>query len=226
MAVTPHPFIHEKRVQDPTALTTMQLHRELEWLKDMITARQDEADKAVQLLGKHIGDIPASTDRQIANLRDLHSEKFASVQTQFRERDDRTASDKMAQKEAANLLGAAAQTATSAALQAQKEMAAAQTASNTAMAEKIESNTAARIDGMGTQLASLNSVVTDKFDGINSRLNRGEGVASGHSSTVTNVISIAALLIALLVGVVTIVVAVPHTSQSQPQSQSQQTQAR
>lgn len=226
-AITPHPLVHERREQDPTALTTMQLHRELEGLKELLISRLDGMDKASILLSENMTRVPTNVDKQVLNLQRLHNERFAAIierftgiQRQFDERDVRTDNDKMAQKEAASLLSNAALVGTAAALQAQKEMAAAQNASNTSMAEEIKSNTAEKINGVGAMLASLGTVTTDKFDTFNGRLNRIEGASQGHSSTVTNVIAISALLIAVLVGTVTIVVAVPHPAPAQTQTQA------
>src|ERR1700722_15004743 len=92
-------------------------------------------DKAATLFNDNLTRVPTDTDKQIQHLKELHDEKFESIQTQFKERDVRSDQDKIA-----------ATTAVNAALQAQKEAAASQNESNSAAITKSEAATAKQID--------------------------------------------------------------------------------
>lgn len=87
-------------VPDPTRLTTQQLLRELgslemllrqeiTGLRDAATARMDAMEAADALRLDALREVRPQTERQIAHLERLHDEKFASIVTQFAERDIR-----------------------------------------------------------------------------------------------------------------------------------------
>src|SRR6185503_2831523 len=76
-------------IPDPTVLTTQQLQREVAALKEIIFTRLDANDKAVQLLHEDVTRVPTDTDKQIAHLKELHEEKFDSIDQQIKERDAR-----------------------------------------------------------------------------------------------------------------------------------------
>src|ERR1700685_2775837 len=101
---------------DPTVLTTQQLLRETDRLQILI-------DK-----------VPGLARIEVAKLQELHEEKFASIATQFAERDKRTEQLSLADK-----------TAIAAALQAQKEAAGAQNEANAAAIAKSEAGVTKQI---------------------------------------------------------------------------------
>jgi len=77
---------------DPTAMTTAQLEKAILNVDalnvariDIITARLDAMDKAVELLQT----FPTAIDVAINHLKELHDEKFRGISTQFKERDIR-----------------------------------------------------------------------------------------------------------------------------------------
>ena len=176
-------------IPDPTTLTTDQLRRELAALRDTVETRLDAMDKAAQLFHENLTRVPTDTDKQISHLKELHEEKFASIQTQFDERDVRSAASEDAAKVAVN-----------AALQAQKEAAAAQNASNAAAITKSEAATVKQIDGILALLTSNSTALSDKIAVINGRLDRSEGVMRNRSANTTTIIAVAAV-IATLIGV-------------------------
>jgi hypothetical protein len=176
-------------IPDPTTLTTDQLRRELAALRDTVETRLDAMDKAAQLFHENLTRVPTDTDKQISHLKELHEERFASIQTQFDERDVRSAASEDAAKVAVD-----------AALQAQKEAAAAQNASNAAAITKSEAATVKQIDGILALLTSNSTALSDKIAVINGRLDRSEGVARNRAANTTTVIAVAAV-IATLVGV-------------------------
>jgi hypothetical protein len=149
---------------DPTALTTAQLYREITALRDIMETRLSAMDKASILFENNLTRVPTDTDKQIDHLRQVHDEKFLSIQKQFDERDIRAKASEVA-----------AQTAVNAALQAQKEAAGAQNDSNAAAILKSESATVKQIDGILALLASNTKAIDDKITVINGRLDRGEG---------------------------------------------------
>jgi len=151
-------------IPDPTVLTTEQLRRELSGLRELLETRIGGMDKATELLKENVRLVSIDTDKQLSHLKELHDEKFESIQTQFKERDVRSDQDKIA-----------ATTAVNAALQAQKEAAASQNSSNAAAITKSEGTTAKQIDAILALLASNTKNIDDKISVINGRLDRGEG---------------------------------------------------
>jgi hypothetical protein len=208
-------------IPDPTELTSRQLRREIEGLQALLETRLDAIDKATTLFQDNLTRVPTDVEKQITHLRALHDEKFESIQTQFAERDGRARASETA-----------ANTAVNAALSAQKEAAAAQNASNAEAIRKSETATQKQIDATGTMLTSVAGALTDKIDTINGRINRGDGAATGsitirdtsHQNN-TTMISIAALCVSLLVGLLSVGIALyssgHHDNQPQPVFQTQ-----
>ena len=185
-------------VLDPTARTTEQIHRELMALRELMEARLNGIDRATIIFQDNLTRVPTDVDKQVGQLRSLHNEKFTAVeharvtmfeglQLQFKERDIRSAASEDAAKVAVN-----------AALQAQKEAAAAQNASNTAAIAKSEVATTKQIDSILALLASNNSALTDKLNGVSQRLDRGEGVSSGAHSNTTQMLAVVAVAASML----------------------------
>ena len=183
---------------DPSILTTQQMHREINALRDTFETRLNGMDKATALLGDNVSRVPTDTDKQIMHLRALHDEKFNAVtsareamslgiQKQFDERDIRSAASEDAAKVAVN-----------AALQAQKEAAAAQNSSNTAAIAKSEVATTKQIDSILALLASNNSALNDKMAAVNQRLDRGDGLHTGQAGNVTSILAIVAVMASVL----------------------------
>jgi type VI protein secretion system component VasK len=166
-------------MQDPTALTTAQLLRELVSLREIVETRLNAIDKATQLFQENLMRVPTDTDKQIAHLKSLHDEKFAAVSQQFKDRDIRSDQDKQV-----------ASTAVTAALQAQKDLIALQ-----------NSNTTKQVDSILALLASTNTALNDKVGVINGRLDRGDGGHSAGAAYLTTGLAVAAIIVSLGVGV-------------------------
>lgn len=159
---------------DPTVLTTEALHREIQALREMITREITHRAEVVDLKDNTTG------------------EKFRSIETQFSLRD--TAAEK---------LDVAGKTAIAAALQAQKEDAAARNESNAAAIAKSEAAFTKQIDGIGILINTMTGSFDDKLTDLKSRLDRGDGRGLGASSSndflaqwVPILIAIAALVFA------------------------------
>ena len=145
----------------------------------MVVTRLDAMDQAAKLLDINVNRVPTLLDRETSRLTDLISEKFTGlrvqveekfggIQTQFRERDIRTDQDKIA-----------ASTAVNAALQAQKEAAAATNESNAAAIAKSEGNTTKQLDGMSALFQQSTADLRQQIADIKGRIDKGEGVQRG-----------------------------------------------
>jgi hypothetical protein len=176
-------------VLDPSQLTTEQLRRELTMLREMVEIRLDAMDKAAELFHDNLVRVPTDTDKQISHLKELHDEKFVGVEKQFLERDVRSRAAEVA-----------AQVAVNAALQAQKEAAAAQNDANAAAITKSEAATVKQIDGIQALIVSNTKASDDKVTVLNDRLTRSEGASKGVSASLTlmiAVVSVVAVVITL-----------------------------
>jgi len=113
-------------VPDPTVLTTQQLTKQIDSLKELLS----QADQSM-------------LDRLEA-LRLLHEERFNSIAQQFKERDTRT-----------DQLATASTVAINAALQAAKEAVVNQNISNEKAIAKIEANTTKFLDNLDAKIIDL-----------------------------------------------------------------------
>lgn len=195
-------------VPDPTILTTQLVDKGIAGLreillallngqKDVFEARLDAMDKAIRLLQSIADRMPAEVDGKVANLRTLHDEKFASIQTQFRERDTRTEQSSKDSKVAVD-----------AALQAAKEAVGEQNKSSALAIAKSETATTKQIDQLvvliSTATKGLETTITDVKD----RLNRIEGEGRGQDAAKTtqqtsniSTVGIIGLVLGSLIGV-------------------------
>jgi hypothetical protein len=155
-------------VPDPTERTTRELRRELATQREILEAqmqsfveamraRLDAMDVANELRLAEFRQIPESIREQVAHLRELTDERFASIALQFKERDER-----------ATQLAKSQADALEAALRAAKELNAAQGESNKEANAKTEVT-------FGQQIKA----VEDKIEVINRRLDTGQGSAEG-----------------------------------------------
>ena len=210
-------------IPDPSVLTTDLINRAIEHarneFKTAITAntalresqfeslrtRLDAMDVAAKVLSDASTRSPTVLDREVLRLEKLFAERFDSVALQFRERDVRSDQDK-----------SAASTAINAALSALKEMIALQNTANAAAITKSEASTIKQMDGILQLLGSNNNALNDKIAVINGRLDRGEGGDRVHSSNTVTVISIAAVVVSLFVGLFSIMNNHNSTTAGQP----------
>jgi hypothetical protein len=133
-------------------------------LEKFLEARLDGMDKTHYLLGDLVNKLGIENKDTVDHLKELHAERFVSIQKQFDERDVRARASEEAAKTAVN-----------AALQAQKEAAGAQNESNAVSILKSEAGTTKQIDGILALLASNTKNIDDKISVINGRLDRGDG---------------------------------------------------
>jgi len=171
MVAPQHSFVP---VPDPTALTVDMLRRELGGLRELLSTRIDSVEKASETFQTNLMRVPTEVEKQVAHLRALTDQKFATVDSTFAERRDSVI----------------------AALTAMKDAVAAQNTSNVAAVTKSEAAVTKQIDTIYGQLAETKNVMNDKIEAINSRLNRGEGAQTGRAADTARNIAIGALIIA------------------------------
>lgn len=78
---------------DPSVLTTAQLLRAIAAERDITTGqiavikeRLDAMDRATSLVAHNVDKVPSEITEQVTHLRDLNSERFGSITTQFDEK--------------------------------------------------------------------------------------------------------------------------------------------
>ena len=157
-------------VPDPTLLTTAQLNREIEALREVLTAesagrsailaaRLDGMDTAIKLRREVVDAYPNLIDREVRNLRELHEEKFNGIDKQFKERDTRTEQS-----------AAAVKIAVDAALQAQKESVGEQNKSSALAIAKSDASTTKQIDQQGILITNMNNALDEKIQDLKAQL--------------------------------------------------------
>lgn len=195
---------------DPSPLTTAQTLREVESLEKLLTQRVESVEKAVDVAHQNLVRVPTDVDKSIGHVRELmterfqtvtkeflvHLEKFASVQTQFVERDTRT--EQMA-KDTKVAIDAAL-------MAAEKAVGKQQEASDRAIA-KQEGATTKQLEAITSLIANNNKALDDKINDLKERFAAAAGAGSGHKEAATDqrqstgsIVSIAGIVIALIVG--------------------------
>jgi deoxyribodipyrimidine photolyase len=157
---------------DPTLLTTQQMLREVEELKDLVFTRLDAMDKAVILV---TGNTAVTTGLQISHLKELFAEKFETISLQFKERDVRT--EQMATQ---------TKVAVDAALQAAEKAVGKQNEAFQTATAKSELSVTKQIDQLGTLFQNSTRALEEKINELRDRFNRGEGVGAGRDNEHTS----------------------------------------
>jgi len=165
-------IIMEETKSDPTQLTTSQLQREIEHVKEIYDGEIGGIKASIKLAHEDLVRVPTDVQKQVGNLREIHEEKFHSIEKQFRERDVRSEQQATSTK-----------TAIDAALASQDKS-----------ATKQEASFTKQIDGLQTQLQDLKDRVTT-VEGID-RGKQNQSQSSG--VTMSRMIAGAAVLIALI----------------------------
>jgi hypothetical protein len=144
-------------------------------LRDVIDTRLNGMDKATVVLETNLNRVPTLLDREASRLETLLEGKITNIQTKFnaiderfRERDVRFDQDK-----------ASVATAIAAALQAQKDAAAAQNQNIAATFAKSEISFTKEIDSLKVLINATKSAATTDIANLTGRLDRGEGGYQG-----------------------------------------------
>jgi hypothetical protein len=194
------PMLGDPPLIDPTILTTQQLHREIEGeraltdskiegLRTNVQTQLDAADRAITSQQARLDARQTDIDKSIAHVTNLFAEKlegmqgtnrekFASIGTQFLERDKRTEQLSIADK-----------TAIAAALQAQKEAAGATNESNLQATTKMEANFTKLIEKTQDLVSAVQRNTDEKINDVKSRLDKGDGQTSVSDPAVAHAIN-------------------------------------
>lgn len=170
-------------IPDPTILTTQALEKSLAALKELLQTRLASMDEATRILQARADKVPSDVDVAVINLKNLHSEKFASIEKQFEERDVRT-----------KQLADASTTAINAALQAAEKAVANQNISNEKAIIKSESTTSKLLELLAAQISD-----------VKERLGAVENKSLGQTDARTTQQADNGMLIAAIGGVVGII---------------------
>jgi hypothetical protein len=124
------------------------------------TAQNDRLDSQTKLVGEMV-------QGRVATLSEVSEERFKSIQTQF-----------ILLKQATEQLDLANKTAIAAALQAQKESAGETQKSSQAAIAKSETSTSEAIKALTTTFNVAIAGLTDRYNDLKGRMDRGEGKTS------------------------------------------------
>lgn len=186
-------------VPDPTVLTTEQLLRAIAAERDFVVGQlaiRDERlagiDEATKLRLTAVSGTSNEIDVKVGRLKDVHDEKFRSIETQFKERDIR------AEREARDN-----KVAVDAAFAAQKEAAAKQDEANAKAIDKSEKATAETIKTNQELSRSVTDGLTKDVDSLKIAVNSIQSTKVGavetrgqNQWTIERVIAIAAIVVA------------------------------
>lgn len=157
---------------DPTVMTTEQLDRSIGCVREILETRLNGMDTAIELLQSTSDKFPARIDEKILALKDVHDEKFRSIQKQFDERDVRTDTSRVSDK-----------TAVDAALAAQEKSFSKQGETFSDATLKSEQQFTKQMDQIRelhqTEIRGLQA----QFYDLKDRFNRGEGRGEGSKDT-------------------------------------------
>lgn len=138
----------------------------------VLEQRLEGMDEATRVLDKTVTRTPTAIQEQVGHLRGLTEERFNSIATQFKERDERQQKESQSNKVAID-----------AALTAQKEAVAEQDKGNQKAISKAEFATADTIAKL-TQLFDTNhKALTDKVDDLKDRITGMENRTVGAQLT-------------------------------------------
>lgn len=187
------------RITDPSQLTTRQILREVTLLEDKLVARFGAEEKAIDKLSSQYERVSDVVDKAIGQHNEVNTEKFNSIQTQFKERDTRSEQSSKDSK-----------TAVDAALQAAKEAVGEQNKSSALAISKSEVAVTKQIDQIYTLIQTSNKAVDEKINDIKSRLDLNVGQETGvkavkedGKSWIAIGISLIGLVIMIVVEIVT-----------------------
>lgn len=153
--------------------------------------RMDDRDEAVKVLNETVTRVPTDVQKAVGHLHELTDErfgsakeradadvrltmeKFQSVQTQFRERDERAARESRDNKIAVD-----------AAFAAQEKLAVQQNEGNQVAIKKSENSTNETINKNQESAAAANKALSEKFDDLKDRVNRMESIRVGGQEAV------------------------------------------
>jgi hypothetical protein len=155
-------------VPDPTLLTTQQLTREIEGVRDLLQASNRSLR---ELMESRL----ASIDKQLELRETFREEKFKGIEKQFEERDKRAEQASLSNKQAVD-----------AALDSAREIVTEQNRSSTTATTKSEATTLKQIEQLGIMLQTATKALDDKIGDLKDRMTRIEGRSEGNVESSDN----------------------------------------
>lgn len=171
-------------------MTSRQLTSAIVAAREVLETRLDGMDKAIELLQALNDKAGAIMDAKVNQLKLLHEEKFASIATQFAERDTRTEQTSRDSKVAVD-----------AALQAAKEAVGEQNKSSALAIAKSETGTTKQIDTLSDAINVVKGTLDEKIASLSRRLDIADGQDFGKGGAKTDARETYGLVVATLVGV-------------------------
>ena len=166
-------------IPDPTVLTTAALLREISNLKELLQAEITHLQRDDKRIWDFLGNRGTIIREEIDALHVLLNERFHGVGLQFTERDK----------------------AITAALEAQKEAAAAQNTSNMEAAGKSEASFTKQIDQMQMIVNAIAKATDEKIDDLKTRMTLGEGTKRGMGESWGIIVAAGGLATGILIAV-------------------------
>jgi hypothetical protein len=167
---------------DPTALTTQQLWREIQNLKELFETRIDAIEKAIEVAHADLVRVPTEVMKQVGHLRELHGEKFHGIEMRFQERDIRFVQKDLDMK-----------TAIDAAFQ-----------SSSSAVAKSEAATAKQIDQQGTLIQTQTQALGVQISDAKERLTRLESLGVGEKGGKTQQQQMISWVLAVIMALIAI----------------------
>ena len=156
----------------------LQLARAIQSERDFNSARWDtlkqmiaDRDQAISVLNDTVNKVPTEVQQAVVSLQALMTERFSSIELQFKERDTRQVRESTDNKVAVD-----------AAFAAQKESALAQDTSNAKAISKSEAATTEAISKLGELQSTTTQALSDKVDDLKDRITSLESEKMGVTS--------------------------------------------
>lgn len=192
----PEPEPHDR--PDPTVLTTQQMIRAVSAERDYVNGQLEVLrerlagiDRATVVLNETVNRTPTEIQREIEHVRELTTEKFASVDKQFAERDIRQERESRDNKIAVD-----------AAIVAQKEAAAAQDRANQKAIDKSELATTETMKAFADLFRSTTDGIKERLTALELSIGEITSAATGGKEKVASSKENLALVVSVAVMVV------------------------
>lgn len=171
---------------DPTPRTLDSLQREVAFLKELVFTRLDGMDKALALFQENLTKFPTDTDKQVHTLRELHEERFRSMDTRFAEVAARaTQTEDYSEKAISSALAAADKTVI--ALNSSSSLAIAKSEAATQKAiEQLQEQVRTAISTINGKIDSVIAGIDGKINDLKDRVTGGENRIVGQVTSQTS----------------------------------------
>jgi hypothetical protein len=156
------------KMDDPSALTTQQLWREIEHVKELLMTELSGIKQSIKIAHDDFVRVPTDVQKAVGTLRDFHDEKFKSIEKQF----EMESAFRLEQK-------TDTKTAIDAALAAQEKQSSKQAETFAASINKSEAAVNKQLDLQSAQTSTITSGLGGQISDIKERLaamdSRGAG---------------------------------------------------